>query len=153
MSASRLIVVGARGKARKRNQSAPLILVIPSSLTRGKQDLLKQSCCSEAAIRMEESGGLCVIIHRGEAGETDGERGCKVQSEQRGALADMNLQRGRPLRGSHTLEQEHWAQRVPRHEEAPAIVFNGGKTTCIINWVPDTELRPTDVPLHRPQPL
>lgn len=50
-----------------------------------------------------------------------------MQSEQRGALAEMNLQRGRPLRGSHTLEQEHWAQRVPRHEEAPATVFNSGK--------------------------
>lgn len=72
-------------------------------------------------------GGVCGIIHRGEAGETDGERGCKVQSEQRGALAEMNLQRGRPLRGSHTLEQEHWAQRVPRYEEAPATVFNSGK--------------------------
>lgn len=32
-------------------------------------------------------------------------------------------------------------------------MFNGGKTTCIINFVPDTELRPADVPLHRPQPL
>lgn len=72
---------------------------------------------------------MCGIIHRGEAGGTDGERGCKVQSEQRGALAEMNLQRGRPLRGSHTLEQEHWAQRVPRHEEAPATVFNSGKKT------------------------
>lgn len=61
MSASRLIVVGARGKARKGNQSAPLILVIPSSLTRGKQDFLKQSCCSEAAIRMEEGGGGCYV--------------------------------------------------------------------------------------------
>lgn len=56
-AASRPIVVGARGKARRGNQSAPLILVIPSSLTRGKQDLLKQSCCSEAAIGTEEREG------------------------------------------------------------------------------------------------
>lgn len=70
-----------------------------------------------------------------------------MQSKQRGALAEMNLQRGRPLRSSHTLEQEHWAQSVPSREEAPTTVFNGGKTTCIIDWVPDTELRPADVPL------
>lgn len=56
MTASRLIVVGARGKARNKNQSAPLIPVIPSSLIRGKQDLLKQSCGSRAASGLRKGG-------------------------------------------------------------------------------------------------
>lgn len=56
MTASRLIVVGARGKARNKNQSAPLIPVIPSSLIRGKQDLLKQSCASRAASGLRKGG-------------------------------------------------------------------------------------------------
>lgn len=59
MTANRLIAVGARSKARRRSQRAPLILATPSSLARGKQEVLKIFYSSEAAAGTQKRQG-CV---------------------------------------------------------------------------------------------
>lgn len=70
-----------------------------------------------------------------------------MQAEQRGTLAEMNLQKSRPLRGGVTPLSRSTGPKVSQDTRRPLLLCSTVEKTCIINWVPDTELRPEDVSL------